>query len=180
VLVTLALEAALIVVVWFLVLPRFDWGANQKPGAIEQALANDSLKRWVDSHANSLANPISATAENLTAARTEYNEHCAACHGLDGGGGNRFEAHFYPPIAKLTGDTQALSDAEIYFIVANGVGYTAMPGFADLHSSNDIWRLVLWVRHLARLTPQEKAAIESEVRKGSAEHEHTMGHEGVR
>ena len=90
------------------------------------------------------------------------------------------EAHFYPPIAKLTGDTQALSDAEIYFIVANGVGYTAMPGFADLHSSSDIWRLVLWVRHLARLTPQEKAAIESEVRKGSAEHEHTMGHEGVR
>jgi len=66
--------------------------------------------------------------------------------------------------------------AEIYFIVANGIGYSAMPGFANSHSPEDIWRLVLWVRHLSRLTPEEKAAIESETRASTAEHEHSMEH----
>ncbi len=176
VLVTLAVQAAVAVVGWFVVLPRFDWGANQDPGLVEQALANDSLRRWVNSHADPVTNPLSPSAENLSAARTEFDEHCAACHGQDGSASNRFEAHFYPPIAKLTGDSQELSDAQIYFIVANGIAYSAMPGFGKEHAPDDIWRFVLWVRHLAHLTPKEKAAIESEMREGGAEHERTMSH----
>jgi len=173
---TLAVAAAAVVLLWFVLLPRLNWGANQSPGIVERTLANDSLSRWVTIHANAATNPFSPTADNLTAARTEYNEHCAACHGLDGSGSNQFEAHFYPPIANLTDATRHRSDAEIYFIVANGIGYSAMPGFANSHSPEDIWRLVLWVRHLSRLTPEEKAAIESETRASTAEHEHSMEH----
>jgi mono/diheme cytochrome c family protein len=147
---------------------------------VDETLANDSLRRWVHSHADSSANQYAPTAQNLKAARAEYNEHCAACHGLDGSGSNRFEAHFYPPIPKLTGETQQLSDAEIYFIVANGIAYSAMPGFGKKHTCGDIWRCVLWVRHLAQLTPEEKAALESDAGAASEEHEHSMEHQGER
>ena len=175
VLVTLAVQAAVVVVGWFIVLPRFDWSANQQPGAVEQALANDSLSRWVGSHADPVTNPLLPTAENLSAARTEYAEHCAPCYGLDGGANNRFEGYFYPPIAKLTGATQGLSDGEIYYIVAECIAYSAMPGFGKEHAPDDIWRLVLWVRHLAHLTAEEKGAIKSGMRAAGVEHERTMG-----
>jgi hypothetical protein len=78
VLATLMAQAALIVIIWFVMLPRLDWGANQDPGVVEETLANDSLRRWAHSHADSTANPYAPTAENLKAARVEYNEHCAA------------------------------------------------------------------------------------------------------
>jgi hypothetical protein len=66
-------------------------------------------------------------------------------------------------VAKLTGGVQKLSDSEIYFIVAHGIRNTAMPAFGKAHSSNDMWRAVLWVRHLGNLTAAEKAEIEREV-----------------
>jgi len=174
---TLAAHIAIAALVWFFVVPQLDWAAYQKPGRLEQVLATNVLIRWVRGRAASRTNPLSATPDNLRAARTVYVEHCAACHGLDGSGRNRFEAVFYPPIARLTGDIQKLSDSEIYFIVANGIRYTAMPGFADAHSPDDIWRTVLWIRHLRDLTTDERASIVREMGGEKRHHEETMGHD---
>ncbi|MHB8380744.1 MAG: c-type cytochrome [Candidatus Binataceae bacterium] len=171
-----ALGATLAAFVWIVVLPRLDWGADQKPPAIETTLARDVIGRWIRRNAGSDANPVSSTPEDLDAGRTEYQEHCAVCHALDGGGRNQLEAAFYPPIANLTGAAQRFSDAEIYFIVAKGIASTAMPAFGAHHSAGDIWHLVLWVRHLGNLTPDERAAIEQEMRKATADHEKTMEH----
>ncbi len=155
--------AALGAIAWIVVLPRIDWGASNPSGAVEQALARNVLGRWIHRSARTGTNPIVPTADTLKAARTEYEAYCAACHGLDASGRNRFEADFNPPVAKLTGGVQKLSDSEIYFIVAHGIRNTAMPAFGKAHSSNDMWRAVLWVRHLGNLTPAEKAEIEQEV-----------------
>ncbi len=110
------------------------------------------------------------------AARTEYEAHCAICHGLDGSGRNQLEADFAPPVAKLTGGVQQLSDAEMYFIIAKGIRNTAMPSFGKNHSPDDMWRAVLWVRHLAHLTPPERAAIETQMKAKISQHESTMSH----
>jgi mono/diheme cytochrome c family protein len=163
-------------VIWIVVLPRLDWGASHDPSAIEQALTRSVLVRWIQRHAHTSASPLMPTSENLKAAQTEYKEHCAACHGLDGSGRNQFEADFYPPVMKLTGSVQKLSDSELYFIVAHGIRNTAMPAFGKAHSPDDMWRTVLWVRHVANLTPAEKAAIERQMKGVMEEHEKTMVH----
>jgi len=168
--------AALGAIAWIVVLPRIDWGASNPSGAVEQALERNVLGRWIHRSAGADTNPIVPTAENLKVARTEYEAHCAACHSLDGGSGNRFEAEFNPPVAKLTGGVQKLSDSEIYFIVAHGIRHTAMPAFGKAHSSNDMWRAVLWVRHLGNLTAAEKAEIDQEVQHATMKHEMTMEH----
>ena len=72
-------------------------------------------------NAGTQSNPLPPTPENLKAGQSDFEEHCAGCHGLEGDGENRFEADFYPPIPKLTGDTQKWSDGELYFIIANGI-----------------------------------------------------------
>lgn len=174
---TVAAQAVAAMIVWFLLVPRLDWAARQKPGPFEQVLASNVLRRWVIRSADSRTNPLFATPDNLRASRTVYVEHCAACHGLDGSGRNRFEAAFYPPVVKLTGHVQKFSDSEIYFIIANGIRNTAMPAFADAHSPDDIWRTVLWIRHLANLTTEEKASIAGEMAAGKSHHEETMGHD---
>ena len=175
-----ALSAAALVgaITWIAVLPRLDWSAGQPSGVIEQTLARNILVRWVRRSADSKRNPLLPTEENLSSARKEYEEHCAACHGLDGSGRNRFEAEFYPSVAKLTDGAQKFSDAQLYFIVANGIRNTAMPAFEKNHSPKDIWRSVLWTRHLANLLPAEKTAIESQMNGTIEEHEKTMNHNG--
>jgi mono/diheme cytochrome c family protein len=69
---------------------------------------------------------------------------------------------------------QKLSDGEIYFFIEHGVSLSGMPAFSDHHDSNEIWRTVLWVRHLTNLSPEEKTKIDAEIRAEFSKHEETM------
>lgn len=161
-------------IVVFIVLPRLNWSATAKPGTLEQKLARSVISVWVRRNAGAWTNPLLPNPETLKSGQMDYDEHCAACHGLDGGGSNRFEAQFYPPVPKLTGGAQKLSDSEIYFIIANGIRLSAMPAFREHHDPDEIWRIVLWVRHLAHLSTDEKAEMQSRMQQQTGEHEHTM------
>jgi len=90
----------------FIVLSRFDCGAKQNPGVVEETLANDSLRRWVHNQTDSGTNSFAPTAENLKPLRVRGALRCLPRS--DGSGSDRFEAHFYPPVPKLTGDAQKL------------------------------------------------------------------------
>jgi mono/diheme cytochrome c family protein len=164
---------AILVAIFFL-LPWMNWSTIRKPGQIENGLAGYVTSNWIHHNADTHPNPLPTTPENLKAGQSDFEEHCAGCHGLEGDGENRFEADFYPPIPKLTGDSQKLSDGELYFIIANGVSMTGMPGFGKTHDPKEIWGIVLWVRHLAQLTPPEKEAIESRQRTSTEQHEEMM------
>src|SRR5439155_5052254 len=67
---------------------------------------------------------------NTTAQRPEgqqiFASNCAACHGLDGRGGERA-----PKIATVP-QVQRLSDDDVTRIVSDGVPGTGMPGFRNL------------------------------------------------
>ena len=167
----------LVLIAILLVLPSMNWSTIRKPGRIENKLGGYVTSNWIRRNADTHSNPLPPTPENLKAGQSDFEEHCAGCHGLEGDGENRFEADFYPPIPKLTRGTQKWSDGELYFIIANGVSMTGMPGFGKNHDSKEIWGMILWVRHLANLSPPEKEAIESRQRMNTEQHEKMMKEE---
>jgi mono/diheme cytochrome c family protein len=171
-LIVVAVIGGLLLVV--LILPAMNWSATRRPGQVEGKLASYITSNWIRRNADEQRNPFRPTPENLNAGQGDFDEHCSGCHGLTGNGENRLEADFYPPVAKLTGDTQKWSDGELYFIIANGIRMTGMPGFGEKHDPKEIWGVILWVRHLAQLSPQEKAAIESSMHMTTEQHEKMM------
>lgn len=158
----------------FLLMPRMNWSATVKPGTLENRIASTVRKRWIAIHRPDQRNPLAATSDNLASGREDYDEHCSVCHGVDGSGKTRLEAEFYPRVPRLTGDIQQLSDAEIYFVIANGVALSTMPAFGERHRPEEIWKLVMWVRHLAALTPEERKKIEREASNQERSHEEMM------
>ena len=48
----------------------------------------------------------------------------------------------------------------MFSIIQNGIRFTGMPAFADEHGDEETWKLVLFIRHLPRQTPQEIKAME--------------------
>lgn len=53
----------------------------------------------------------------------------------------------YPPAVDLGGaDVQAWSDAEMFWIIKNGIRLTGMPGFGRALSDEEIWPLVHYIR----------------------------------
>jgi hypothetical protein len=50
-----------------------------------------------------------------------------------------------------------MSDGEIFWVIHNGIRFTAMPawGEGDPAEDKDSWKLVHFIRHLPQLTPEE-------------------------
>jgi hypothetical protein len=55
------------------------------------------------------------------------------------------------------GDTQDLSDGELFYIIENGIRFTGMPawGTGTADSARDTWELVHFIRRLPKITPDE-------------------------
>jgi mono/diheme cytochrome c family protein len=64
--------------------------------------------------------------------------------------------------------TQNKSDGELYYTIENGVRLSGMPAFSEIHTTEKTWRLVLFIRHLPQITPEELNEMKGLNRKPEA------------
>jgi mono/diheme cytochrome c family protein len=87
-----------------------------------------------------------------------FADHCALCHANDGSGQTPIGKNVNPRALDLRlPDIQSMSDGEIFWVIRNGIRFTAMPawGEGDPAEDKDSWKLVHFIRHLPQLTPNE-------------------------
>jgi mono/diheme cytochrome c family protein len=97
------------------------------------------------------ANPLANDARALATGRIEYTGSCAVCHGAKGDGRGVFGPTTYPDATDFTTDAaKSKTDAQLFWIVKNGLGFTAMPAFGGQYKDADIWAMVAYIRHLQR------------------------------
>ncbi len=110
--------------------------------------------RWVEHHVTvggkKDRNPLSATSENIHAGRQAFGYYCVVCHGRDGQNtGVPFADRVTPPIPSLAGkDVQSYSDGQLKWIIDNGISPSGMPASRGALSDEEIWEIVLYIRHL--------------------------------
>lgn len=155
---------------------RHGFSAREKPWAIEEFVARRLRRLATGTETKQLVNPFAPDPGLLAGARDHYADHCAVCHGDDGSGKTEIGDGLYPPVPDLRGpETQELSDGEIFSIIRNGVRFTGMPGWGGVDSDDEIWQLVLLVRHLPDLTDEEREqmrAVRGEERGERSMHHH--------
>ncbi|TMJ93222.1 MAG: c-type cytochrome [Actinobacteria bacterium] len=116
---------------------------------LERSLANATVTLVARLSAGSAANPVGPGAHVTDAGRFAYLGSCATCHGAKGDGRGAFGRDTYPDAADLTSpNTVAKTDAELFWIIKNGLAFTAMPGFGRVYPDQNIWELVSYVRAL--------------------------------
>jgi mono/diheme cytochrome c family protein len=141
--------------------------ARATPSALEVALARKARRLAIPADARATKNPVAPSTEILHDARLHFADHCAICHSNDGSGDNMIGQGLYPKPPDLRRPrTQNLSDGEMFWIIENGVRFTGMPAFSSHGAENDSWKLVLFIRHLPQLTPEERAEMERYNPKG--------------
>jgi mono/diheme cytochrome c family protein len=94
----------------------------------------------------------------MTAGLEHFADHCASCHGNDGGGDTQYGRGLYPrPLDLRAAATQQLTDGELFYIIEHGIRFTGMPAFGtgEKEGEEGSWQLVHFIRHLPRLTEDE-------------------------
>lgn len=95
-------------------------------------------------------NPIPSTAEKIEAGKQAFGFYCVVCHGRDGQNtGVPFANNISPPIPSLaSADVQRYKDGQLKWVIENGIGPSGMPGAKGILSDDDMWTIVVYLRHL--------------------------------
>ncbi len=145
--------AAVVLVVLAIVLvlaSQIDLSALPDPGPRETSMAT-SAKRWLIGRAarRSVTSVPTADASSADNGSMTYGMDCDTCHGKDGRHPTENGQWMYPRVPDLgSPGVQEWSDAELFWIIKNGVRFSGMPGFGKMQSDKEIWDLVRYVRSL--------------------------------
>jgi len=95
-------------------------------------------------------NPLPYSQQNWEDGKEAFSHYCVACHGMDGQNtGVPFVDHVSPPIPSLASeDVQSYTDGQLKRILDNGIRPSGMPGSKGMLSDDELWSIVLFLRHL--------------------------------
>lgn len=132
--------------------------ANKKPSKVEATLANMAKDVVIPIEARSKKNPLPSNEQTLNEGRELYVQSCALCHGTDGHSRTNLGRGMYPPAMDLTSPhVQHWNDAELFWIIQNGVRLTGMPSWKSSITETDSWKLVHFLHELPKLDARRAA-----------------------
>ena len=103
-----------------------------------------------------LASPFEPTPEFLARGARVYLAFCQVCHGETGiGDGTVTSRGFPPPPSLLAANARNLPDGRIFHIVS--FGQKNMPSYAAQISTEDRWKVILYMRSLQNPPANEGA-----------------------
>ena len=140
-------------------------GADNPPSQLERTLAGRAMDVYAEKHKPAGGNPIQVTASLLSEGATEYEEHCAFCHGGAKARVSPMRDRLNPPAPQLIDRIPHDDDAWLFWVTKHGVRMTGMPAWDGVLSDNEIWTIVTFIKHSDRLPP----AVQSEWQRMASE-----------
>jgi mono/diheme cytochrome c family protein len=126
--------------------------ADKAPSQGETSLANAAKDVTIPLEAGKMKNPLPETDEVVSQGQEVFLGSCAQCHGADARGDTNIGRNMNPPAMDLTSaHVQHWSEAELFWIIQNGVRLTGMPSWKSSISDNDTWKLTRFIHNLLHL-----------------------------
>src|SRR5580692_11019501 len=125
--------------------------AGKQPSQAETSLANAAKDVVIPLEAGEMKNPLPETDEVVSQGQEVFLGSCAQCHGADARGDTNVGRNMAPPAMDLSSPhVQHWSDAELFWIIQNGVRLTGMPSWRSSISDSDTWKLTRFIHSLPR------------------------------
>lgn len=150
----------------------FNVAATNPDSAMTTWILHTTMKRSVAVRSSAIVAPDSFTEAQVRAGSNEFRAMCAGCHGAPGrmrsaaGKGLRPRA---PDLAVVAGEW---SNANLFWIIKNGIKMTGMPAFGPTHDDRTLWNIVAFVRQLPNMTAEHYQRFADEAAAAGPEHEH--------
>jgi mono/diheme cytochrome c family protein len=140
---------------------RFNVAATAPPDFADK-LAPWVLDKSIERGAKSVTDPVSKDPNAVALGLTHYRENCLPCHEVPGVEAAEFHEGMNPSPPDMDAEgVQHQSDAELFWVIKNGIRMTGMPAFGVNHKDEEIRHIVAFVRHVTQLTNAERQALKS-------------------
>ena len=128
----------------------------------EQLLAGSAIEARIAREAPTKA-ALPASDDNLIAGAKIYREHCIECHGLPGSTPSNAAKGMFPPPPQFFEHKGMGNDpvGQNYWIVANGIRLTGMPGYKGALSDEQLWQVSQFLSNRGKLPAGAEQALAS-------------------
>ena len=125
-------------------------GCRVSPPAKLETATMTRIKHSLTVRGKNIHNPLPDSSRTIESGKSAFSNYCVACHGLDGQNtGVPFAETLSPPVPSLASkDVQRYSDGQLKWIVENGVAPSGMPASRGILSDDEMWAIVVYIRHL--------------------------------
>ena len=132
------------------------------PLPFEQLVTGTALRARVKREAPT-SSPISPTEGVYAGGARIYRNNCAVCHGLPGQEQTAIAKGEFPKPPELLNGEGVTNDpvGDTYWVVANGIRLSGMPGFTGSLSSDQMWQVSLLLANADKLSPVVKSALQA-------------------
>jgi cytochrome c553 len=114
-----------------------------------------ALRSSVRTHSLGIEPPV-LTDQSLVALGAKHFERgCATCHGSPVQDINLPYEKMLPPPPPLAEAAGKWSDAELFWIVRNGLKYTGMPAWPAYERPDEVWPVVAFLKRYKEISPAE-------------------------
>src|ERR1700753_64864 len=115
--------------------------ADKHPSQGETSLANAAKDVTIPLEAGKMQNPLPQTDQVVSQGQEVFLGSCAQCHGANARGDADLGRSMNPVAMDLTSShVQHWSDAELFWIIQNGVRLTGMSSWKSSISESDTWQ----------------------------------------
>ena len=150
---------------------RLPVAATTPPDLVDRVAMTAKFKA-VQRGGNGLQVTLLTDAASIARGREHYVENCLPCHGAPGVKPAEFAQGMNPVPPDIDGALQNYTDAQLFWVIKNGIRATGMPAFGVNHKDEEIAAIAAFVRHAPHLTPEERKDL-----AGAAPHD-DHHHEG--
>jgi len=125
-------------------------GCKANPPTNTETRAITWAKRRIFVGGRKEKNPLPDNAQTLEDGKEAFQHYCAACHGRDGQNtGVPFAGRMAPPPPSLTSPgVQQYTDGQLKWVLDYGLWPSGMPGSKGTLSDDELWSIVVYIRHL--------------------------------
>lgn len=119
------------------------------PSRLETRIMTNA-KHWIFVGNRGQKNPLPSTPETIAEGKEAFSHYCVACHGMDGQNtGVPFADSMSPPVPSLaSSNVQRYTDGQLKWVIDYGIRPSGMPGSKGTLSDEEIWSIVVFLRHL--------------------------------
>jgi cytochrome c553 len=131
----------------------FSISASSGHWAATSWLLHFSMRSAVRTQSMGIKAPVLEDEMLVLKGAGHYATGCAACHGAPGEPQSLIARQMTPEPPYLPPRIKEWAPEELFWIVRNGIKFTAMPAWPALQRDDEVWALVAFIRKLPEMTP---------------------------
>ena len=129
---------------------------QSKDKSLSEWMMNKAKDQSISKRIKDIKVPVMNDTSRFSMGFMHYNEMCATCHGGPGISPDELSKGLFPAPPEFYKSTDILQPAEAFWIIKNGIKYTAMPAFGPTHDDEKIWAITdFLLNKMNKMSPQE-------------------------